>query len=134
MTTEKKNLLSVRSKLSHKKKFLRKFTCNQNEQKEGENEQLRLSKSIIFYVSKIVMYEYWYDYLKPKYGNNVKLYYMETGSFLVHVETKKACAELAEKIEIRFNKSNDGVDKPLPILKSRKGIRLMKDKLDGRLL
>ena len=80
------------------------------------------------------MYEYWYDYLKPKYGNNVKLCYMETGSFLIHVEIEKACAELAEKIEIRFNKSNDGVDRPLPILKSRKGISLMKDKLDGRLL
>lgn len=47
---------------------------------------------------------------------------------------KKACAELTKNIEIRFNKSNDGVDRPLPILKSRKGVRLMKDKLDGRFL
>ena len=31
--------------------------------------------------SKILMYEFWYDYIKPKYGDNVKLCYMDTDSF-----------------------------------------------------
>ena len=33
------------------------------------------------------MYEIWYDIVKPKYGENTKLYYMDTDSFIVHVKT-----------------------------------------------
>ena len=33
------------------------------------------------------MYEFWYDYVKPKYGDNAKLCYMDTHSFIVHVKT-----------------------------------------------
>ena len=39
----------------------------------------------ILELSKILMYEFWYDYVK--YGENAKLCYMDTGSFIVHVKT-----------------------------------------------
>ena len=35
---------------------------------------------------KILMYEVWYDYLKPKYGEQSKLCYMDTDSFIVYVK------------------------------------------------
>ena len=38
-------------------------------------------------LSKTVMYELWYDYIKPKYGENAKLCYMNRDSFIVHVKT-----------------------------------------------
>ena len=38
-------------------------------------------------LSKTVMYEFWYEYVKPKYNENDKLCYMHTGSFIVHVKT-----------------------------------------------
>ena len=38
-------------------------------------------------LSKTVIFEFWYDYVKPKYGENVKLCYMGTDSFIVHVKT-----------------------------------------------
>ena len=44
------------------------------------------------------MYEFWYDYLKPKYGENAKLYYMDTESFIVHVKTDDIYKEIAENI------------------------------------
>ena len=34
------------------------------------------------------MYEFWYDYVKPKYGENAKICYMGTGSFIVLVENR----------------------------------------------
>ena len=34
-------------------------------------------------LSKILMYEFWCDYVKPKYGEKVKLCYMDTNSFIV---------------------------------------------------
>ena len=38
-------------------------------------------------LSKTVMHEFWYEYVKPKYNENDKLCYMHTGSFIVHVKT-----------------------------------------------
>ena len=38
-------------------------------------------------LSKILMYEFWYDYVKSKYGEKTKLYYMDTDSFIVYIIT-----------------------------------------------
>ena len=42
----------------------------------------------ILEISKILMYKFWYDYMKPKYGDNVKLCYMDTDGFIMHIKTK----------------------------------------------
>ena len=39
----------------------------------------------ILYLSKLVIYEFWYDYLKPKYGEKSKLCYIDMESFLVSI-------------------------------------------------
>ena len=39
-------------------------------------------------ISKTLMYKFWYDYIKPKYGNRAKLCYMDTDSFIIHIITK----------------------------------------------
>ena len=41
---------------------------------------------LILELSKILMYEFWYDYVKPKYGENTKLCYMNTDSFIVYIK------------------------------------------------
>ena len=41
----------------------------------------------ILEISKILMYEFWYDYMKPKYNDNVKLFYMDTNSFIMNIKT-----------------------------------------------
>ena len=41
----------------------------------------------ILELSKMLMYEFWYDYLKPKYGEKVKLCHMDTDSFIVYIKT-----------------------------------------------
>ena len=65
-------------------------------------------------LSKTVMYEFWYDYVKPKYGENAKLCYMDTGSFIVHVETKDTYKDIAENVETRFGTSNFELNRLLP--------------------
>ena len=87
---------------------------------------LRLS---ILELSKILMYEFWYDYVKPKYGENAKLYYMHTGSFIVHVITHDIYKDIAEDFKARFDTSNFELDRLLPKGKNKKVIGLMKDKL-----
>ena len=39
-------------------------------------------------LSKIVMYEYWYNYVKAKYEEKAKLRYINTDSFMVHIKIK----------------------------------------------
>ena len=49
------------------------------------NKPVYLGLSILD-LSKTVMYELWYNYVKPKYGENAKRSYMGTDSFIVHVK------------------------------------------------
>ena len=59
------------------------------------------------------MYEFWYDYVKPKYDENTKLCYMDTDSFIVHVKTDDIYKDIAEDVETRFDTSNFEIDRPL---------------------
>ena len=57
-------------------------------------------------LSKILMYQFWYDYVKPKYGKKAKLCYMDTDSFIVYIKTDDIYKDLAEDVETRFDASN----------------------------
>ena len=48
------------------------------------------------------MYEFWCDYVKPKYGENAKLCYMDTGNFIVQVKTDHIYKDIAEDVETRL--------------------------------
>ena len=50
------------------------------------NKPIYLGLSILE-ISKTLMYEFWYDYMKPNYNDNVKLCYMDTNSFIMNVKT-----------------------------------------------
>ena len=61
---------------------------------------------LILEISKILMYEFWYDYMKPKYGNDVKLCYMDTDSFAMNIKTNDFYRDVANDVESRFDTSN----------------------------
>ena len=92
---------------------------------------LRLS---ILEISKLLMYEFWYDYMKPKYGNNVKLCYMDTDSFIMNIKTEDFYKDIANDVEKRFDTSNYQVNRSLPTGKNKKVIGLMKDELGGKII
>ena len=80
------------------------------------------------------MYEFWYDYMKPKYGDNVKLCYMNTGSFIMHIKTEDFYKDIANDVEKRYETSNYEVNTPLTTGKNEKVIGLMKDELGGKIM
>ena len=41
---------------------------------------------LILELRKMVMYEFWYDYIKPKYKEKTKLCYIDTDSFTVYIK------------------------------------------------
>ena len=103
-----------------------------NKTKVKMNKPIYLGLSILE-ISKILMYEFWYDYMKPKYGNNVKLCYMDTDSFIMNIKTEDFYKDTANDVEKRFDTSNYEVNRPLPIGKNKKVIGLMKDELGGKI-
>ena len=97
------------------------------------NKPIYLGLSILD-ISKILMYEFWYDYMKPKYGNDIKLCYMDTDSFVMNIKKEDFHKDIANDVEKSFDTSNYEVDRPLPTGKNKKVIGLMKDELKGKII
>ena len=106
---------------------------------EMKRTKVKMNKPIyiglsILEISKILMYEFWYDYIKPKYNGNIKLCYMDTDRFIMNIKTEDFYKDIADDVEKRFDTSNYEVDRPLPTEKNKKVIGLMKDELGGKII
>ena len=68
-------------------------------------------------ISKTLMYEFWYDYIKPKYEDKARALYMDTDSFIIIIKTEDFYKDIASDVEKWFDTSKyDKNDKrPLPI-------------------
>ena len=128
-------LFSIRTKLSYYKVFYRKLISNMKMRKT----QILMSKPVylgvlVLDLRKTVMYEFWYDYVKLKYGENVKLLYMDTEICIVHVKTDYIYKDIAKDVETRFDTSNFELGRPLSKGKNKKVIGLMKDELGRQIM
>ena len=65
---------------------------------------------LILNLIKTIMYEFWYDYVKPKYDKKAKLCYMDRDSFVVHVKKDDIYKDIAEDVETRFDTLNNQID------------------------
>ena len=83
------------------------------------NKPVYLGLSILE-TSKTLMYEFWYDYIKPKCQNNAKLCYMDTDSFIIYTKTEDVYEDIADNVEKRFDTSNYEVNRPFPTKKNKK--------------
>ena len=106
---------------------------------EMKKTKVKMNKPIylglpILEISKILMYEFWYDYMKPKYNDSEKLCYMDTDSFIMNIKTNDFYKDISNDVENRFDTSNYEVNRPLPIEKNKKIIGLMKDELGGKII
>ena len=88
-------VLSIRTKLSYIKFFFGKCISHRN-----EKTQIFLYKPVylglsILEMSKTVLFEFWYDYVKLKYGDKAKCYDMDTDSSIVYIKTEDIYAEIS---------------------------------------
>ena len=96
------------------------------------NKPIYLGLSILD-ISKITMYEFWYDYVKNKYDSRANLCYMDTDSFVINIKTKDFYKDIPMDVKERFDTSNYIYDRPL-IGVNKKVIGLMKDELGGGII
>ena len=87
-------------------------------------------------ISKTLMYKFWYGYIKPKYADNVKLYYMDTDSFVIHVNTNDFYHDISNDVNLLFDTSNYSTKllRPLPIGINKKVLGKFKDEIGGKIM
>ena len=106
--------------------------CEMGKIKVVMNKLVYLNQAILD-LSKIVMYEFHYDYMKPKCGDNLQLCYMDTDSLIYHIKTEGFYADIAGDVPTRFDTSGY-CNRPLPIGMNKKVIGLMKDELGSAIM
>ena len=107
--------------------------CKMGKIKVIMNKPVYLGQAILG-LSKIVMYEFHYDYMAPKYEKKLDLCYMDKDSLIYNIETEDFYKDIAEDVSARFDTSGYNPDRPLPVVLNKKVIGLMKDELGGEIM
>ena len=113
-TTERRINYLVSEPNYHTKKF---FTENLLA-KEMTKTQILTNKPVHLGLSRLdvsntVIYKFWYNYVKPKFGKHAILCYVDTDIFIVHVKTEHIYKDIVEDAETRFDTANYELDRPL---------------------
>ena len=108
--------------------------CEMGKIKVVMNKPVYLGQAILD-LSKIVMYEFHYDYMKGKY-NDDKLTFccMDTDSLIYSIEADDSYKDIADDVKDKFDTSGYNSSRPLPVGLNKKVIGLMKDKLGGEIM
>ena len=107
--------------------------CEMGKIKVVMNKPVYLGQAILD-LSKIIMYEFHYDYMVPKYSlEKLKLCYMDMDSLVYDIKTEDFYADIADDIPARFDTSGYCPNRPLPVGLNKKVIGLMKDELGGKI-
>ena len=107
VTTEEQRSKLVSEPNYHTTKYFREnlLEIEMKKTKVTMNKPLYLGMTILD-ISKTLMYKFWYDYIKPKYGDKAKLCYTDTDSFIIHIFTENFFEGIAGDIERWFDTSN----------------------------
>ena len=135
-TDEKRNKLVSEPNYHTTKRFSENLLAiEMKKTKVKMNKPVYLGTSILD-ISKTLMYEFWFDYIKPKYGDRAKLCYMDTDSFIIHIITKDFYKDIDNDVGRWFDTSNyDENDKrSLPAGMNKNAIGLFKDELGGKIM
>ena len=135
-TEEKRNKLVSEPNYHTTKQFSENLLAiEMKKTKVKMNKPVYLCMSILD-ISKTLMYEFWYGYLKPKYKENAKLCYMDTDSFVINIFTEDFFEDINNDVERWFDTSNyDKNDKrPLQIGVNKKVIGMFKDELGEKIM
>ena len=134
-TDKRRNQLASEPNYHTTKNFSENLMAIEMKKKKVKiNKLIYLSMSILD-ISKTLICEFWYDYIKPKYQDRAKLCYVDTDSFFIHIITEDSYKDIANVVEKWFGTSNYDEDKrPLPIGKNKQVISLFKDELGERIM
>ena len=97
------------------------------------NKPVYLGMSILD-LSKIIMFDFHYKYIKPKYGNKAKLLFTDTDSFLYEIQTEDFYKDISGDVRDRFDTSDypEGHPSGIPTGINKKVLGMFKDEAAGK--
>ena len=136
-TDKRRNQLASEPNYHTTKYFLKNVMAIEmkNKTKVKMNKPIYLGMSMLDIIEAL-MYEVWYDYIKPKYQDRAKLCYMDTDSFVIHIIAEDFYKDISNDVEKWFDTSNYDKDekRSLPIGKNKKVISLFKIELGEKIM
>ena len=105
-TDEKRNKLVSEPNNHTTKRFSENLLAT-----EMKNTKVKMNKPIylgmsILDISKTLMYKFWYNYFKPKYGDKAKPCYRDIDSFIIHIITEDFFEDISNDVEAWYEASN----------------------------
>ena len=87
-------------------------------------------------LSKTIMYDFHYNYIKPKYGNKAKLLFTDTDSLMYEIETEDFYKDISEDVKDRFDTSDYPENHPsgIPTGINKKVLGMFKDEAGGKII
>ena len=74
-----------------------------------------MNKPLYLGIGKILMYEFWYNYIIPKYGDRAKLSYTDTDSFIIYIKMEDFFEDISNDVEKWFDTSNYNKKNKIPL-------------------
>ena len=137
VTTEEKRIKLVSEPNYHTTKQFSEnlLAMEMKKTKVKKNKPVYLGMSIVD-ISKRLMYEFWYDSIKPKYKDKARLCYTDTDSFVIHVFTEDVFEDINNDVERWFDTSNYNKNdkRPLQTGMNKKVIWMFKDELGEKIM
>ena len=137
ITTDKRKSILASELNYHSTKYISKDLLIM----EMKKTEVRMNKPVylgqaILDISKTLMHKFWYDYIKPKYGDKARLCYMDTDSFIMLGQTHDFYIDISNDVERWFDTSNfdENDNRPLEIGKSKKVIGKFKDEIGRKII
>ena len=137
VTTDKRRSILASKPNYHSTKYILKdlLIMDMRKTEVTMNKPIYVGQAILD-ISKTLMYEFWYDYIKQKYGDKARLCYTDTDSFVMYIKIEDFYKDIAGDVERWFDTSsyNKKNKRPLPIGKNKKVIGMFKDELAGKIM
>ena len=136
VTEERRKKLVSEPNYSSCKQFSENLMAIEMRKKEVLMDKPIAVGQAILDISKTLMHEFWYDYLKPMYQDNVKLCYMDTASFILQVQTESFYKDIGYDVDEWFDTSNydENDNRPLKVGVNKRVIGKFKDELGGKIM
>ena len=99
------------------------------------NKPIYLEQAVLD-LSKTLMFDFWYGYLRPMYGDKIRLCYTDTDSFIMHIKTDDFYKDISADVDKWFDTSNSNKNdnRPLEIDKNKKALGRFKDVIGGKIM
>ena len=135
VTTDKRRCTLTSEPNYHSTKYISKdlLVMEMRKTEVKMNKPIYLGQAILD-LSKTLMYEFWYDYIKPKFGDKARLCYMDTDSFVMYIKTEDFYKDISDDVDRWFDTSNfnRNDNRNLETGKNKKVLGKFKDELGGK--